>query len=402
MFRALKPYQLVVDAAIAVAFFIAVYNFPGSNPTGLPEQGLILGMSVVLLLRRLSPGGALVIAWMLALLQMYVAHIPPSISDLAILPALYATSAYGNRLLRWLGLASVGLGAALGSLYLAFSGTAYLFGLNFDFSSVTRLAAILVQFAFLAVAMLVLLGLPWTLGQLVRTRIQARASREAQAAAELEAQVAEQDVIVEQERNRIARDMHDVVAHSLAVVIAQADGARYASRKDPAAVDDALNAISSTAREALGDVRLLLGQLRHSQAEGPQPSLAELSRLIEQLRASGLDIEMDSIGHPLALGNGQQLAIYRIVQEALTNVLRHGDVGKRAFVRFVWTAHDLEVTITSSLLSSPRTAELRVGHGLAGMRERAALVGGQLTTAVSDQKFVVRASVPSTPVAVQA
>jgi signal transduction histidine kinase len=111
---------------------------------------------------------------------------------------------------------------------------------------------------------------------------------------------------------------------------------------------------------------------------------------------------MDSIGHPLALGNGQQLAIYRIVQEALTNVLRHGDVGKRAFVRFVWTAHDLEVTITSSLLSSPRTAELRVGHGLAGMRERAALVGGQLTTAVSDQKFVVRASVPSTPVAVQA
>jgi signal transduction histidine kinase len=189
--------------------------------------------------------------------------------------------------------------------------------------------------------------------------------------------------------------MHDVVAHSLAVVIAQADGARYAAKADPKAVDEALSTISSTARGALGEVRLLLGQLRHAQDEGPQPGLEDLERMIEHLRGSGLMIAFETRGMPLALGAGQQLAVYRIVQEALTNILRHGDVTREAVVRFDWKQTDLEVTITSSLTSSPRTAELRVGHGLAGMRERAALVGGQLTTDVDDKNFVVRAVIPT-------
>ncbi|WP_316313707.1 sensor histidine kinase, partial [Clavibacter michiganensis] len=136
-----------------------------------------------------------------------------------------------------------------------------------------------------------------------------------------------QDVVVEQERNRIARDMHDVVAHSLAVVIAQADGARYARLVDPEAADEALRTISTTARQALGDVRILLAQLRHSEDDAPQPELKELSDLIDQMRSTGLTIEFVETGQPGEFGTGQQLAVYRIVQEALTNVLRHGDVG---------------------------------------------------------------------------
>jgi signal transduction histidine kinase len=246
--------------------------------------------------------------------------------------------------------------------------------------------------------MLVLLGLAWTAGNLVRTRSVARDSRAAQVRAEQDATAAEHDVIVEQERNRIARDMHDVVAHSLAVVIAQADGARYARINDPTAVDGALNAISSTAREALADVRLLLGQLRHSQSEGPQPGLADLARLLDQLRASGLIIAFEESGSPLVLGNSQQLAAYRIVQEALTNVLRHGDVSREVVVAFDWQPSELGLTITSAVTSSPATAELRVGHGLAGMKERAAVVGGQLYTRITEKEFVVHAVIPGSAV----
>ena len=115
--------------------------------------------------------------------------------------------------------------------------------------------------------------LAWTIGALVRAALRASANREAQERAEAEA-------VVEQERVRIARDMHDVVAHSLAVVIAQADGARYAAAADPAVATAALGTISTTARAALADVRLLLAQLRHSEGDGPQPTLADLEAAV--------------------------------------------------------------------------------------------------------------------------
>jgi signal transduction histidine kinase len=390
MFRSLRPYQVVVDCLLAVVFlFIAGVTGP-SSPGGVLLALLLTG---ALLLRRLAPGAALALSWVAALGQMYVLGLTPLVADFAILAVLYSTSAYGGRTVKWLGLGSAGLGALLGSLFLTFNPNGFLFGPN---TSATSLASIVMQFFFQLIAMLVLLGLPWTVGQLVRTRIAARESREAERAAHAEAEVAEQEVIVEQERNRIARDMHDVVAHSLAVVIAQSDGARYAREQDPAAVDGALVAISTTAREALADVRLLLGQLRHSQAAGPQPALVDLDRLFEQMRASGLTILHEDHGPRTNLGAGHQLAIYRIVQEALTNALRHGDVSKPTSVLFSWSDNQLEVSITSALLASPHTGELRIGHGLAGMRERAALVGGSLTAEPRDREFVVTAAVPAT------
>ena len=164
-------------------------------------------------------------------------------------------------------------------------------------------------------------------------------------------------------------------------------------------MDGALSAISSTAREALADVRLLLGQLRHPQTEGPQPALVDLGRLLDQLRASGLTVSFTTKGQPLQLGTGQQLAVYRIVQEALTNALRHGNVREEVTVRFEWVVDELDITISSAVTASPATAELRVGHGLAGMKERAALVGGRLSTKVDDRHFVVIASIPATAAA---
>ncbi|PRY70228.1 signal transduction histidine kinase [Glaciihabitans tibetensis] len=387
MFRSLRPYQVAVDCLVAAVFFL-VAAVTGDGSGGYTALTVVL--TSALLLRRLAPGLALALSWVAAVAQMYAIELAPVVADFAILAVVYSTSAYGGRVVKWLGLASVGLGALLGSVFLTFT-SMFLFGP----SATDSLATIVLQFFFQLVAMLVLLGLPWTVGLLVRTRIAARESREAERAALAEAELAEREVIVEQERNRIARDMHDVVAHSLAVVIAQSDGARYARAQDPAAVDGALTAISTTAREALADVRLLLSQLRHSQSAGPQPALADLERLLEQMRGSGLTIVDEVRGQSTTLGTGHQLAVYRIVQEALTNVLRHGDVTQPARMLFTWSENYLEVSITSTLLSSPHTGELRIGHGLAGMRERAALVGGSLTAEPRNREFVVTALIPA-------
>nr|WP_281361004.1 histidine kinase [Schumannella luteola] len=217
--------------------------------------------------------------------------------------------------------------------------------------------------------------------------LRARVSR-AQAAA------ASYEVIAEQERTRIARDMHDVVAHSLAVVIAQADGARYLRKTDPEAVDEALTTIASTSREALADVRVLLAQLRHKQGDAPQPAIADLERLYEQMRASGLAIEVGGSGVALPFPTPTQLAIYRIVQESLTNALRHGDAGEPVQLRFDWAPGGLHLSIASALRPNA-VPNAHPGHGLAGMTERANLVGGTLGAGSEGARFVVRTWLPA-------
>jgi signal transduction histidine kinase len=243
----------------------------------------------------------------------------------------------------------------------------------------------LLPIIFVFVASAVMFVLSWTLGVLNRTWRNAREAR-------IAAQVAERSVVVEQERNRLARDMHDVVAHSLAVVIAQADGARYT--KDPIASADALATISATAREALTDVRLLLGQLRHSQEAGPQPRVADLDRLIDQVRDAGLTVTIDELGTRPELHASEALAVYRILQEALTNALRHGDTAKPVEIRLDWAADAVELEI-SNALREPTVRE--PGHGLTGMQERAVLVGGEFSAGAEHDRFVVRATLPISP-----
>jgi signal transduction histidine kinase len=225
----------------------------------------------------------------------------------------------------------------------------------------------------------------------VRTAVTARENRLAQQRAETEA-------LVEQERVRIARDMHDVVAHSLAVVIAQADGARYAAAADPAVAADALTTISATARSALADVRLLLGQLRHSQDSGPQPGLADLEALYAQVRGSGVDLRVTVDPAPASEPPaGVQLAVFRILQEALTNALRHG--AGPVEVRMSWWADRVDIEVRNALVTAVSVpAGAGLGHGILGMRERAQLAGGTLTAGAEGASFHVRASMPITGV----
>ena len=387
MIRTLRPHQLAIDIVIASAAFL-LRGLVGYYDVGTIV--VVLGMAITFAIHRLSPTLSLIVAWVTVFVQLNLG-LAPDFSNLSILVMLFATAAYGDRAIKWVGLASALVGAAVATIYLVIQGyvtAGSASGIVEQMS--TSLPRLLLISTASFIGFSILFSLSWTLGLLYRTLIDSRAKGVAAQRARADQQVAQREVAIEQERNRIARDMHDVVAHSLAVVIAQADGARYAMKADTAAADEALATISSTAREALGDVRILLGQLRHSQGEAPQPVLADLERLFEQLRSSGLGVRRVDHGQPHALGTGQQLAVYRIVQESLTNALRHGADPKEALVRFEWTDSDLEVQVSNTF------TDLRAsgGHGIDGMRERAILAGGSLTAEPTNDVFTVTATVP--------
>jgi signal transduction histidine kinase len=407
----LRRGQLTFDMAGASAFAVVCLLIDSADVFGAGRDGSRSGVivlavfTVAVALRRLSPAVALALAWLAAVIQMTTGNSILA-SDLGVLLVLYATAAYGDRVVRWVGLVSAGLGALVAALYL--SVTSALAQDYFDLLS-SAITSIALQFAFLFVVSATVLGLSWVLGLLMRTWRAARFSRYAQTIAELDRNRAEEVVVVEQERTRIARDMHDVVAHSLAVVIAQADGARYARHTDPGAVDEALSTIAATARSALGDVRVLLAELRQSQPEGPQPSLDDVAQIIDQIRAAGLPVAVERIGVLDGLGAAQQIAAYRIVQEALTNALRHGDTSQPATVVLAEAApadggQGIVITVRNIMrqpASVPTSTGVvpRIGHGLPGMRERAALAGGTLAAAPSDGTFIVSAFLPAGGVA---
>jgi signal transduction histidine kinase len=200
------------------------------------------------------------------------------------------------------------------------------------------------------------------------------------------------------ERARIAREMHDIVAHNLTVMVTLADGAGRTATTAPARAADTMKQVSATGREALEDMRRLLGVLHdgdprpgasddtsgldveHAAADlTPQPGLDDLDQLVDQVRAAGLRVAVTQRGTPGTWGPGAGLAIYRIVQEALTNTIKHAGAGASADVRLRYQPHAAAVTVIDDGANRPSTSRAELldsGHGLAGMRERAATYGG--------------------------
>ncbi|MGO9497037.1 MAG: sensor histidine kinase, partial [Solirubrobacteraceae bacterium] len=182
------------------------------------------------------------------------------------------------------------------------------------------------------------------------------------------------------ERARIARELHDVVAHNLTVMIALADGAAYTLREDPDQAEQALGTASSTGRRALGEMRRLLGVLRDDDAgpaseRVPQPGVPEIDTLVEQVRAAGLPVTYRVAPDARTLPEGIQLTVFRIVQEALTNTLKHAGPSAAAEVDLVATDADVYVSVTDTGVPSP-PENGHGGSGLRGMTERAAVYGG--------------------------
>jgi signal transduction histidine kinase len=201
------------------------------------------------------------------------------------------------------------------------------------------------------------------------------------------------------ERARIAREMHDVIAHSLAVVISLANGATAKLRRDPEQSRDALESISELGRRALDDTRQLLSVLRTddgAETRAPQPGIDEIADLVDQAASTGLAATLTVYGDPAPVATGPALGAYRIVQEAITNTLKHAKDATAVTIQFTWTPHRLQIRIDDDGRPSAPPPNLPVGFGLAGMRERAALYGGSATAGPRDEGgWTVNATIPT-------
>lgn len=207
------------------------------------------------------------------------------------------------------------------------------------------------------------------------------------------------DLVVEQERTRIARDLHDVLAHSLAVIAAQADGARYLSKDQPPAVLNALDTIAGAARHALIDAQRVIEGVRDDGLVAPQPQLSDIPALIEGMQRGGLKIDPSNSGTQVEITTGQEMAVFRIVQECLTNALKHGGRGTEVRIHFDWAGPGLTLHVASAKapgISNPpdATVHSRVGRGIPGMRERAHMAGGWLTAGPDGEHFRVTGFIP--------
>src|SRR4051812_23702913 len=371
-----REHPFGVDAAATALLALVVVVAPASGYSPNPEISLLLGLVLLVPLawrpRRPGRAAAVVVAGCLAELVLLPGEFLPA--NVAAPVMVYALAAYAPR---WAGRA--GLVAGLVGAVLAA-------GAFFSGGEPGR-------FVFSAGSVGVLVVAAWALGDLRRSRVQQVAGLQERARLlELE-RAQEVRLAATAERARIAREMHDVVAHSLSVVIAQADGGRYAGQADPAAATSALDQISATGRQALTDMRALLGVLREDggQEYAPQPDVAAIGQLVTDVRASGLDVDLIVEGTPMPMPAGPQLSAYRIVQESLTNVLKHAGPAGRAWVRLHWRPDGLEIAVlddgrgaAAAVAEEPDgdgTVPVGAGHGLIGMRERAEAHGGRVTAA---------------------
>jgi signal transduction histidine kinase len=240
----------------------------------------------------------------------------------------------------------------------------------------------------------------WLLGDLTQWRrgyYQALEERAARLERERDAQA---QIAAAAERARIARELHDVVAHNVSVMVVQADGAGYALDTAPEQARSALEAIARTGRSALAEMRSLLGVLRAADGGAaelaPQPGIEQVTELLEQARAAGLPVTFAVRGGPRDLPAGQALAAYRIVQESLTNARKHGGPAATASVALGFHEDRLVISVTDDGHDGDRgrerpgrerdlrPAEDTLGHGLVGMRERAEAYGGTMAAGPLD------------------
>ncbi|MGO9793503.1 MAG: sensor histidine kinase [Solirubrobacteraceae bacterium] len=247
------------------------------------------------------------------------------------------------------------------------------------------------------VSEIIVVLVPYTLGRWMRARA-ARAQIDREHAERLDAtrELSAQTAALE-ERTRIARELHDVIAHSVSLMVIQAGGARLVMDAEPDRAEESLLNVERAGRDALAEMRALLGALgdgRDPRALAPQPGLAELDGLLVAARESGVQADLHVDGEPATVSPALDLCAYRIIQEALTNAIKHA-APARAAVRVSWQADALELEISDDGSGSGAVNGAAGGHGIAGMRERVALHGGSVDARPrAGGGFAVRAQLP--------
>ncbi|WP_328341846.1 sensor histidine kinase [Streptomyces violaceus] len=338
----------------------------GSPAVAVP---LTLLLCLVVALRRRLPEKMLLLAAAVGVAQL-ITDVERGPADFALLVIVYTVAAEGAR---WASRFALGAGLC----------AAPVSQLRWP-SDQTNVAGNIALTVFMAVPF----ALAWVLGDSIRTRRAYFAQLEERAARLEREREAQSKVAVAAERARIARELHDVVAHNVSVMVVQADGAAYILDAAPDQAKKALETISSTGRQALAEMRRLLGVLRTGEHEEageyvPQPDVQQIEDLVEQCRTSGLPVDFKVEGTPRPLPSGVELTAYRIVQEALTNTRKHGGPNVGASVRLVYFDDGLGLLVEDDGKGAPHELYEEGGfdgrgHGLIGMRERVGMVGGTL------------------------
>jgi signal transduction histidine kinase len=387
----LRRHPRLVDAGLALVLLASgatVLTDPGN--LGVAAHAGLIAFSLVLaglvVFRRQYPAATFVIASTIFVVQLALGMHPgafePVTADAAIIVLLYTLAAYRPRRISLPGL----------WLCLIFVAVAVIRYPPAHGDKTLRFMLILA----------LELGVPvvtaWLLGDSMAGRrayvvwLDERA-RQAEAERDAKARLA-----AATERSRIAREMHDIIAHNLSVIIGLADGGRYAAARSPDRSGQALSEIAGTGRLALAELRQLLGALSqedHHEIElAPQPGMTDLEPLLDRVRAAGLPVRCTVRGDSSGLSEGRQLTVYRIVQEALTNILKHAGGAATAEVTLDYTGGAVDVRVTDTgpgagtrparpgRLARP-AARPADGQGLHGMRERAALYEGTLSAGPS-------------------
>ena len=368
----LRRHPKLVDGLLALlvlGFGLSVYGSLTRHPGLIP---VIVALAVPIVFRRQYPTAAFAAAVTVGAVQV-VAFRGPTTADVSVLILLYSLAVSRPRRASAPGLAICVLGAAVATVRWRAAGDGTVWQVLLVMGLVSTPAL-----------------LTWLVADSVRWR------RGYYAALEEKTQRLERErdalaqVAAAAERARIACELHDIVAHHVSVMVVQADGAAFALENSPDKTREALGAISGTGRQALAEMRRLLGMLR-SPAVGPElapvPGTGQLSALLEQTRTAGIPVTFSQEGTPVASpAEGAGLAVYRVVQESLTNVRRHGGPGVSAAVTLRYTADGVTVSVTDDgrgAAAQPAPAKSAAadstGHGLDGMRERVELYGGTVT-----------------------
>ena len=370
-----RRHPTVADTVWAVLLFvlclpeIAGQAFRGHRPLSL--IAIALTLCTLVAVRRLKPDLTVTLGVLVGLGQVALRW-GPSTADLALLVLAYTGAAFATV---WTSRLALLAGFAAGPLT----------WLRLVKHNDSGPHGIWVN-TFLSLVFSTPFLLSWVLGRLTRIRRAYYVELEDRAARLERERDAQSKIAVAAERARIARELHDVVAHNVSVMIVQADGASYVMDNSPEQAKQALATIAGTGRQALEEMRRLLGLLRSADTGGeyvPQPGVEQLPDLLDQVRSAGLPVAFSVEGEPRELPRGVELTAYRIVQEALTNARKHGGPRTSATVRIRFDDRGLDMLIEDN--GRGATAELArdggedgYGHGLIGMRERVGMVGGTL------------------------
>jgi signal transduction histidine kinase len=375
--------ELLWIAALGVlTLVVALAEWDGSF-FGVYELAIYFVASAALLVplvwRGRHPREVFVAIALIAVFQV-VAGLPPMPADLAIVVAMYAVVRHSS--FQWA--LAAGAITELGVIVSAMTWRLPERVLNIipffssaQFSPATTISS--------TAAVMLAVGTVWFAGFYAAARSQHAGEQQAHAVRERDQR---EQITVANERAQIARELHDVVAHNVSVMVVHAEGGRQALDHDPELTRQALDTIWTTGKQALAEMRRIVGVLRDGDDAGaiyaPQPGVAQIPELVEQVRSSGPDVNLITEGEPGQLPPGLQLVIYRVVQESLTNVLKHAGAGAKATVRVVYGENAIMINIEddgagrAGSVPTPDTGA--PGHGLVGMRERVAAFGGRLDT----------------------